>query len=293
MLAAMAGERFTRRDGGGFTMIEIAIVLVVVGILLSGAVMGVRPVLDSSKAATTTARLDRIELALLAYVMQNGCLPCPAEGDLPTTNSAAGWSNSNQGAYGPNYSNNQPCATGSAISGTACATNGGAGANLPIGVVPWNNLGLREADIVDGWNSRISYMVDSNLVVTAGTSMVRTLPASYPAGTLSVTNYGASATQTSAAAYVLVSHGKDRIGAFAGGSGNLVANVLGYAATDPQGANMPKNNTGSGTATTTAFRQDTPHPIEGTGTYFDDVVRYRTAPNIIRDCGPGACGNPS
>ena len=28
-------------------------------------------------------------------------------------------------------------------------------------------------------------------------------------------------------------------------------------------------------------------------THFDDIVRFKSAPIIVQQCGPGACGNPS
>ncbi len=260
----------------GFTLIEIAVVLVVVGLLLSGAMYGIKPVIDSSRTATTNGKLERIELALLAYVMQNGCLPCPADGDMATNSATgnAGWSHADTGYYGPNHAtNNRPCA---APGGSAC--------NATVGVVPWNTLGIREADMIDGWSSRITYAVAQSLTATTGSSMVRTAPASYPAGTLSVNDYG-GVSQTTAAAYVLVSHGRDRAGAFSSGGATISTGTT-YGAGTPQGANMPANNPGT-------FRQDRYHPIPGAATYYDDIVLYRTAPNMIRDCGPNACGNPS
>jgi hypothetical protein len=148
-------------------------------------------------------------------------------------------------------------------------------------------LSLAEGDIVDGWNSRISYAVTSSLTVTAGSSMTRTLPASYPAGTLSVSN-NVPTSQTTAAAYVLISYGRDRVFAFAAGSGNTVTNSPGFAATDPEGVNSPTIGTG------TTFRQDTVNLNQSSNSsYFDDIVRYRTAPAMIIDCGVNACGNPS
>jgi len=278
----------------GFTLIEIAIVLVVIGVIMAGSLVGLKPVVENGRTSTTTSKLKRVELALQAYVMQNGCLPCPADGTLASdTDLNAGWSHSDTDYYGPNGPSSRPC---TAPGGSACNQNGGGGAAAhPVGVVPWKTLGLRESDILDAWNSRISYAVDSSLTVTVNGSMYRTTPTSYPAGTLSVTNYNATQTQTTAAAYVLVSHGRDRAGAFAA-NGSLQTTGTTYVVGNPQGANMPANNVapaGSPNTSNTAFRQDTLRLISGAATYFDDIVVYRTAPNMIQDCGPNGCGNPS
>src|SRR5690349_8865628 len=97
----------------GFTLLETAIVITVIGAALVGVYATVTPALESSRFTNTQKKLDRIELALLAYVMQNGCLPCPANGSLASTASDAGWSNSDAGYYGPGHStHSQPCAAG-------------------------------------------------------------------------------------------------------------------------------------------------------------------------------------
>lgn len=253
----------------GFTLIEMALVLVIVGILLAGTTAGIKPVLDSSHTSTTNSKLDRVELALLAYVMQNGCLPCPANGSLASSNSNAGWSHSATSYYGPNGPTNQPCA------GTTAG-----GCTSVRGVVPWNTLGITESDTTDAWSDRITYAVDGTLTVTAGSSMTRTSPASYPAGTLTVTD-NTPTNQTTAAAYVLVSHGRDRRYAYAAGSGAVITS----------GQNSTPQADNDAAASGTTFRQDKVNLIEGAN-YFDDIVRYRTAPAIIIDCGANACGNP-
>jgi len=262
-----------RLGRGGFTLIEMAIVLVVVGLLLGGAVVGIAPVIQSSKINQTNQKMSRIELALLAYVMQNGCLPCPANGALGSTDASgnAGWSRNSAAAYyGPNGPTNQPCA-------------GGSGCNTTIGVVPWNTLSLKDSDTVDPWQDRFSYAVTSTLTVTAGESMMRGSGASYPLGTLTVNNYGAAPTaQTTAAAYVLISHGRDRSHAYAALNGQTIADPNAAIYQTPNDPSVGANNT---------FRQDTARLIQGAG-YFDDIVRYRTSPAIIQDCGKNACGNP-
>src|SRR4051812_35690135 len=72
----MPGLKFLAQRG--FSLVEIAIVLVVVGLLVSGGLLGLAPVLAGNKISQTNAQMDRIEQALVLYVIQNGCLPCPA-----------------------------------------------------------------------------------------------------------------------------------------------------------------------------------------------------------------------
>jgi prepilin-type N-terminal cleavage/methylation domain-containing protein len=271
----LSGGRVGRALQRGFTLIEMAIVMVVIGLLLSGGLLAVAPVLQSSKVSDTTAHLDRIEQALALYVIQYGCLPCPADGTLASTSANAGWSKSDAGFYGPGdvSATNQPCAS---PTGTACS--------LTQGVVPWKTLGMSEPDGADAWDDRITYAVTSPLTLTLNTSMVRTPPSTYPAGALTVNNV-AGTTQTTAAAYVLVSHGPDLQFAYAVSTGrNRGNNLYGQVA----GAQYQNSDT----VQNDAFVQDNLVNVQG-NTHFDDMVRWKTAPAIIQSCGTGACGNPS
>ncbi|MHB1205044.1 MAG: type II secretion system protein, partial [Rhodospirillaceae bacterium] len=193
----------------GFTLIEIAIVMVVIGLVLSGGLMAVAPVLQSSKFSDTNAKLDRIEQALTLYVIRYGCLPCPAAANEPAA-----------ATYTP----------GQAVAGSAAYRSGcGTTCNFPVagaagteGAVPWVNLGLSEGDVADGWGMRIGYSVSAGLEVA--NSMVRTPPATYPAGGITVNNL-AAVEQTGGAgnraAYVLLSHGPNLCrGYYSGGLRN-------------------------------------------------------------------------
>jgi prepilin-type N-terminal cleavage/methylation domain-containing protein len=263
------------RKNAGFTLIEIAIVIAIIGAAMVGIYATVGPALESSRISNTNKKIDRIELALLAYVMQNGCLPCPADGSLDSTSSNAGWSHSSAAYYGPSGPTNSPC-----------AGSGGCTAFGTANVVPWRSLGLTENEILDAWNDRISYAVTSALCTTAMSSMVRVPPASYPAGTLSVKN-NSGVSQTSTAAYVLISYGPDRNFAYAGSKGSYIVLDSSIVSSDPQGVNSSSLGDGS------HFRQDTLSNISGSSSYFDDVVRFRNAGTVIQNCGPNACGNPA
>ncbi len=69
----------------GFTLIEISMVLVVIGLLLSGGLVALAPVIGGAKRTQTENTLTKIEYALLLYASQNNCLPCPADATAPTT----------------------------------------------------------------------------------------------------------------------------------------------------------------------------------------------------------------
>ncbi|MGE3474410.1 MAG: type II secretion system protein [Rhodospirillaceae bacterium] len=245
----------------GFSLIEMAIVLVVIGLILSGGLMAITPVLQGTKATETNVRLDLIEKALVLYTIRNGCLPCPANGDLATS---AG------------------LAEGSTAYSAGCQTC--AALTTGSGVVPWGALGLSQKDAMDGWGNRISYVVTGALTQTS-TSMNRT-GSTYPAGTLDLNDSVTIGTPlTTAAAYVLISHGNDGRGARTSSGTTIAA---------PDAANVVQyNNTrGSCDSAGTLCYQGDLVGISGTGEY-DDIVRWRTAPLIIQQCGDNACGNPA
>lgn len=250
----------------GFTLIEMAIVMVVIGLVLSGGLVAVAPVLQSSKISQTHQRLDRVEQALILHVIRYGCLPCPADPGLASTSSNAGVANSG-GAY---YKTG--CSSGSC--------------QQVQGIVPWVNLGIAENDMTDGFGARIDYALADGLQLTNG--MVRTAPSTYPVptGPLTVENYAlveqTGGTAATRAAYVLVSHGSDRFDAYIAQTGTRIT-------TGPNSTSTTQLENGDGNAT---FVQDDFHNVSGSS-YFDDIVRWRTAPMIIQLCGTNACGNPA
>lgn len=87
-----------------------------------------------------------------------------------------------------------------------------------------------------------------------------------------------------------MSHGPD--GSFA------YQSINGTQRTDPNGsASQACNGVGQnaactgGTPTyTTGYIQDQPRSA---GNYFDDIVRFKSAPVIVQSCGANACGNPA
>ena len=175
----------------GFTLIEMGIVLVVIGLILSGGLVAVAPVVQNAKINETNVKLDRIEQALIVYTIQNHCLPCPA---LPSEADSTGTAG-------------QAYTTATTHSPTGCAATTCDPLVATQGVVPWVNLGLSEDDTTDAFGGRISYAVTPALVPAAG--MDRVPSVSYPAGTLQV-RYDGTNHVTDVAAYVLWSTGPNQ-----------------------------------------------------------------------------------
>ncbi len=121
------------RAGGpsqaGFSLVEMAIVLLIVSLLLGGLLMPLTAQVEQRRAADTQRRLDQAREALIGFAIANGRLPCPATA-------------ASHGAEDP-------------AGGGACTTHDG--------FLPAATLGLTQVDdsgyALDGWNSRVRYAV--------------------------------------------------------------------------------------------------------------------------------------
>jgi len=124
-----------RRFENGFTLIEMAMVLMIVSLLLGSLLVPVAARLEQGKIADTQQTEATIIEALMGYALTNGRLPCPASATSNGTESFASGGNSSNGL---------------------CS-------NFYNGWVPAVTLGLSNIDnqgyAVDAWNNRIHYAV--------------------------------------------------------------------------------------------------------------------------------------
>ncbi len=75
----------------GFNLVEMAIVMVIVGVLLGGLIAPIATQLDARKRAQAETQLSEIKQALLGFAASTGRLPCPAtaaSAGLPSPNAA-------------------------------------------------------------------------------------------------------------------------------------------------------------------------------------------------------------
>lgn len=166
----------------GFTLVELAIALAIIGLLLGMLIVPLGTQVDQQRINDTQKQINLINEAIVGFAVSNGRLPCPATPATPNTTAGAG-------------GENKP--------GAACA--------LSEGVVPWATLGLPETD---AWGRRFTYRVAPALAddPAGGLQATFTLAES---GNITVTTGGAAPVNigTTIAAMV-VSHGKNGLGAF-------------------------------------------------------------------------------
>ncbi|HMA89615.1 MAG TPA: type II secretion system protein [Burkholderiales bacterium] len=255
----------TRRVAG-FSLVEMAVVTLLVAIFLTMGLAAFRASQDAQAVSTTLAKQNAIKDALIGYLRRNGRLPC-ADIDFSS----------------PDGIENRSTAGDPT---TACATSP---SNARFGLVPYNTLGLARDAAVDGWGNFFSYQVSNSFPTEAfnpGTPSYNTpIPAPYRDWTLSanfrsgntgeitVNDRDATGTVIAAATnvvVVIVSHGPNGYGAYT---------ISGTRNSLPSGADELENTNGG---TDTVFFSRTPTTDDAaTGGAFDDRVMFLKAEDLL------------
>lgn len=198
----MQGISRTKHQGG-FSLIELAVVLIILSVLLGLGLSAMNAQLTRAHFETTTKRQQIVKDALINYLRVNRRLPCPA----------------NAASDGVQVPDNLvgPCDPG--VAGT---TN--------FGILPWRTLGLDRDTAIDGWGTLFSYMVSNSNA--AGRSQNWTSNA-----TVFGDNWGALSMQDRTGtgparfAAAIISHGQNTLGGF---TAKGTANIAPPPATNPE-----------------------------------------------------------
>ena len=241
-----------RSDFSGFSLVEMAVVLAIVGLLLGGLLLPLGAQIEQQQMNETQRRLDMARDALVGFATAKRRLPCPATAT----------------------------SLGAEAIGTAFAPGGGI-CSLPwTGYVPAVTLGLLPVDsnkfFVDAWGNPIRYAVtDFNLAFTvSGTAGTR--PFTSTDGIRSVYNASSLTTLVPDLRVCSTATGISGSGASAdcAASSTLISNAA--AVIFSTGKNTATGGTGTDEAanlnTDRAFVSHTPTPA--TGNEFDDIVLW-------------------
>lgn len=249
----------SRMGCAGFTLAELAIAMVIIGLLLASAFIPLSAQIELRAISDTQRTMDGIREALIGYAQANGRLPCPA---IPGTATGAVDATTLEPA-GVEDTNPYP-ATATAV------------CRRTLGVIPWSTLGVPETD---SWGRRFTYRVSpayadfydiaaaspwatatttapaspANQAPACAPNPAPATPASFALCTLgdiaifSPTESSRTAAPTAAVAMgipaIIVSHGKNGFGAFQSsgiqlpnpGGAHELANVTGTPAATPAG----------------------------------------------------------
>jgi predicted nuclease of predicted toxin-antitoxin system/type II secretory pathway pseudopilin PulG len=173
------GQQKPGSSMGGFTLIELAIVMFIVSLLIGGMLLPLSAQQEVRSRQETEKVLADIRDALIGFAITNGRLPRPATS-----------------------------ATNGAEVAAVCADDAACS-----GFVPWAALGTAK---IDGWGKLIRYSVTpafANATITLSTIANRTVQTRDSAGTVAYLAGGASCTTPNQCVpAVIFSHGKSRWG---------------------------------------------------------------------------------
>jgi len=175
----------------GFTLVEMAIVLLIMGLLLGGGLTVLSAQIEQQRINDTQRQLEQAREALIGFALANGRLPCPASATIPA---------------------------GVALAGQEPTPVLAAGCANAAGVLPWATLGVSETD---AWGRRFTYRVTPQFARTipqAAFTGATCPPPAPPAlaafalcsqGDMTIVSTSGGATLSANVPAVLVSHGRN------------------------------------------------------------------------------------
>ncbi len=165
------------KSASGFTLIEIAVVLVIVGILVGSFIGTFADRIDTTRRDNTNKELEDIKSILMAFAFSqaNPFLPCP-DTDAP-----------------PDGKENR---------------DGGGACTAASGFLPWKTIG---AGYADAWDNRYRYWVNIEYADDAGFLLVTDDEANSATVETRIGNNNVDLLKNAVA--VIFSHGKNSLGA--------------------------------------------------------------------------------
>ena len=257
------------RAAAGFTLVEVAVALVIISLLLGSILVPLEKQIENRKYDETQRILDQAREAVIGFVAANGYFPCPADYAGVSTGGEALGGHASPGSC-------------------AASVTGGGTAGVYIGYLPAVTLGFTPIDAngyaVDAWGitaNRIRYAVSGQNVGGATRPFVSsnnstngmraaTMSSIMGASLLAVCNTttGSSATDCASAATRLTS--------------NAIAVIWSLgpnaATTGGTSADEAKNAQVLGSADRVFIKRDKSNV---TGSEFDDVVTWISPPTLF------------
>lgn len=236
----------------GFTLTELAIVLLIVVLLIGGMLLPLTAQEDARAMGETRRTLNEVRDALVGYAVAQGRLPCPA-------------------------------IEGGGNTGVEAPAGGGACTAPHSGFVPGATLGLSPTDsqgyVVDAWGRRIRYAVtiaNGNAFTTANEMKAQTISGLLP--DLKVCASGIDADLTGAGTAAADCTAATRLADSAVAVIYSLGKNGGVGGTGTDERHNPNPNTGI--AADRAFVSHEPAPNTAVDGEFDDLVVWLSA-NIL------------
>ena len=247
----------------GFTLIEMAIVLIIITLVVGSALVPLGAQIEQRRRSETQKTLDEIKEALIGYALANNALPCPSR--VNTAGIPDGYAIPNSDPTTPpnpnivcGYDTTQPYP------------------QILTGYIPWVTLGVNNHD---AWGNLIRYAVDIKFTPTPTPTPPYPLPATpfslTTTGNITIQSRNTAGAPTTISTNIpaaVLSLGKN-------GYGALSADFIAQSSV-PASNTDEKQNIASGSLT---YFSRTPAPSGTSATIggeFDDTVVW-ISPNIL------------
>lgn len=301
-------------SSGGFSLLELAVVVLIIGVLAAGVLTLARPLLAQTQLTATEANMDRVIDVISAYAQRNHRIPCPANPDEAGGVEPFG-AEAGSGAGGDQIGD----------------CDNPAGGERFEGIVPFRTLGMKAEEVRDGYGRFLTYAlspvfgrdtqqalgahkrcrVDGTWVqegdsrnlhkarfccpdigVAPSTDLIvkdedgaplwplvrDASAASYDAADVafsSAATFSLAADNTTVLAFAIVSHGMNGYGAFLSTGSRLSSG--GAAVSTDENENLDGDNV---------------FVSRDRSVLFDDVLMWRTQDQIYAETGAGSCAFP-
>ncbi|HEX7971218.1 MAG TPA: prepilin-type N-terminal cleavage/methylation domain-containing protein [Thiobacillus sp.] len=236
----------------GFTLIEMAIVLVIITILIGGLAMPLSAQIQARRVAETKKTLEEARDALMGYAMMttitNPATPGKITRYFPCPDTV-----------GTGYEGARDLSSGNCINGTT----GG----VSYGWLPWVTLGTASQD---AWGNRLRYVVASQFA-NSKTGFSRSTPLGGTPPKICSTS-SCSALVANNVVFALVSHGPNGWGAL---------NISTVKLAQPTGADEIRN-----LALSSDLVMRTPTTADSALGEFDDLVAWMSQPELTAHVCP-------
>ncbi len=256
-----------------YSLLELSIVIIIISILIAGALSVSTSGVHNAKVKITQERMREIYKAMGNFLIANRRLPCPAPITAIETLDVN---------YGVEVEAGGGCDAAAGVFQSTVNTN------LFYGMVPTRTLGLSNDMAKDGFDSKITYIIDQRFASAANTdATLIAMPApefstaDLVGGVLTIQEKPSIVTQTitTEAIMALVSHGVNKAGAFNNNSANF----------NTRSTDADENDNDLGAAINTG-------PIPNTSDFnailvissassdvFDDIIFFKRRNDFIED----------
>lgn len=237
----------------GFTLIEMAIVLVIITILIGGLAMPLSAQIQARRIAETKTTLEEARTALIGYAMTHNATNTPTHHYLPCPDTDA-----------------PPDGRENRTSDTTCAAS--------QGVLPWADLGIAPQD---AWGNRLRYAVVGQFIDKYNGFSASTPappgPPSFGFDPIKIcsTHTCSSPDVADNVVFVLVSHGPNGWGAY---------NINGTTLANPTGPDEAENLDND-----PIYISRSPTKADAASGEFDDLAVWVSQSALIASVCPTGC----